>query len=87
MKKEYPDRIFPYDGHGKEWDDICECGHGWEYHDPTFKEVGIMIFSFGLLSKGFGHCKTCLCSKYNRDKDNPSKRRVNWNKTTGVDGQ
>ena len=64
MKKEYPERRRIYDdGESIDYDDKCECGHGWEYHpiDWLFRRM---------------KCEKCLCPKYKLDVDNPSERRL-----------
>lgn len=73
MNREFPPREEYEDGHGKSWDDICECGHSWSEHDIT-------LLALFRNRHGAKKCEICQCPQYKRDKDNPSTRRMSAEK-------
>lgn len=61
MRKYYKERTINVPIH---YDDICECGHGWERHEVNFLSI-----------HRYTKCEICLCPKYKLDKDNLSEIR------------
>lgn len=72
MKKEYPKRERSFEG--IDWDDVCECGHGWEDHEIQLLKLFNFLRNGGKAMYGF--CNKCKCPDYKLDKDNPSARRL-----------
>lgn len=67
MKKKYPPRNIHDDDKPIWYDDECECGDSWADHPLDWKFQR-------------GKCEKCTCPKYILDKDNPSKRRLEFSK-------
>lgn len=70
MIREFPPKERFDDNNGINYDDICECGHGWQHHRVT------LMASLLFRPHGVQECEHCKCSKYKLDKDNISERRL-----------
>jgi len=60
--KKYPKRESI---HPDWWNDFCECGHGWEYHELPFWKIFHSILEN--TTKSCGKCEKCMCPNYKRE--------------------